>query len=29
MTSENGNGLFNMPVMPAYGGYGNGGNLGG
>lgn len=25
MTSENGNGLFNMPVMPAYGMGGNGG----
>ena len=30
MTSENGNGLFNMPVMPAYGGNGGGfGNFGG
>ena len=29
MTSENGNGLFNMPVMPAYGGgYGGGGGFG-
>lgn len=25
MTSENGNAMFNMPVMPAYSGFGNGG----
>lgn len=29
MTSENGNGLFNMPVMPAYGMGGYGGGFGG
>ena len=29
MTSENGNAMFNMPVMPAYSGFGNGGFGGG